>query len=698
MEDNRNTRNRLAEATSPYLQQHAANPVDWYPWGAEALELAKSENRPILLSVGYSACHWCHVMAHESFEDPDTAALMNKLYVNIKVDREERPDLDRIYQTAHQLLTGRPGGWPLTMFLDPEHHVPFFGGTYFPGEPRHGLPAFRDLLQKVEKAFWDHRAEIHQHRDAMMEALASLSPAPGSADTALDSGPAELARQQLAGSYDSRYGGFGKAPKFPHPSNLELLLRHWQATASAGTPDRAALEMAVHTLEAMALGGINDQLGGGFCRYSVDDYWMVPHFEKMLYDNGQLLSVYLDAWQATGNPLFRTTAEATADWVVREMQAPEGGYYSSLDADSEGREGAFYVWRREQVQELLAEQEYRIFARSYGLDRGPNFEGQWHLHRYVGADELAQESGLSPDQVEEALDGARRKLFKVRAQRVRPGRDEKVLTSWNALMIKGMARAGRLLGREDYLRSAQRALQFLRASLWREGRLLATSRDGRAQLPAYLDDHAFLIEALLELLQARWSAQELSFAVALAELLLERFCDRQGGGFFFTADDHEALIQRPKPLGDESTPSGNGVAARALLRLGHLLGEVRYLAAAEATLKFAWESVRQLPYAHGTLLAALDEYLQPTQTVIVRGAAQGLDAWQARLNARFAPRRLALLIPDGEEPLPGALAGRETRPGGIAYVCAGTRCEAPVTDLTDLDRALSAGESGAGSV
>jgi len=693
MQDKQPSRNRLAAATSPYLQQHADNPVDWYPWGAEALALARAENKPILLSIGYSACHWCHVMAHESFEDADCAALMNELFVNIKVDREERPDLDRIYQAAHQLLSGRPGGWPLTMFLSPQDQVPFFGGTYFPKQPRHGLPAFSDLLRNVERAFREHPAEIRQHRNSLMEALESLNPGLGTAEAVLDSGPVELARQQLARSYDAKHGGFGKAPKFPHPTNLELLLRHWQVTAIQASPDRTALEMATHTLQAMALGGVNDQLGGGFCRYSVDDYWMIPHFEKMLYDNAQLLALYLDAWQATGNPLFRATAEATADWVLAEMQAPEGGYYSSLDADSEGREGAFYVWLRQQVEEVLSPGEYALFARCYGLDRRPNFEGHWHLHRFTGTEELAQLAGSSPEEVEEQLEGARRKLLQVRARRLRPGRDDKVLTSWNALMIKGMARGGRLLGRADYLHSAQRALAFIRENLWRHGRLLATSRDGRVQLPAYLDDHAFLIEAVLELLQACWSGPDLEFAVALADLLLERFMDREQGGFFFTADDHETLIQRPKPLGDESTPSGNGIAARALLRLGHLLGEGRYLDAAEATLKLAWESLRQLPYAHGTLLTALDEYLQPTETVVVRGPTQSIGAWQARLSARYAPRRLAFAIPDAETWLPGALAGRLPRPGGIAYVCRGTSCQTPVTDLADLDRVLRAGEA-----
>ena len=674
--------NRLAQATSPYLLQHAENPVDWHPWGEEALASARELDRPILLSIGYSACHWCHVMAHESFEDPATAAVMNELFVNIKVDREERPDLDRIYQAAHQLLSGRPGGWPLTMFLSPADQMPFFGGTYFPPEPRHRLPAFRDLLRSIAQAYREQRREIDGQRDAMLDALSSLTPKLGP-ETALDSGPLEQARQQLSASYDARYGGFGEAPKFPHPASLEFLLRHWQATALAGQPDGGALEMATHTLERMALGGVNDQLGGGFYRYSVDERWEIPHFEKMLYDNAQLLALYLDAWQATGRPLFRRTAEATADWLLREMQAPEGGYYSSLDADSEGAEGLFYLWRPEPARAALTTEEWELFAPLHGLDQKPNFEGQWHLKRTEDELEEGQQALLA---------SARAKLLAQRETRVRPGRDDKVLTSWNALTIKGMARAGRILGRADYLKSAERALAFLRHTHWRDGRLLATSRDGRAQLAAYLDDHAFLIDALLELLQARWSSADLAWLQALAALLLKRFEDRDQGGFFFTADDQEVLIQRPKPLGDEATPAGNGVAARALLRLGHLLGDGRYLEAAERCLLLAWDQLKQIPYAHCSLLAALDEYLEPGETLLLRGQATELAPWQTRLDLGYAPRRLGLAIPADADGLPQALAERAPRSGPVAYLCSGASCAPPIETLAALETALGASE------
>ncbi|WP_295541215.1 thioredoxin domain-containing protein [uncultured Thiohalocapsa sp.] len=675
--------NRLAEATSPYLQQHATNPVDWWPWCEEALAQAQAQDKPILLSIGYSACHWCHVMAHESFEDPDTAVLMNRLFVNIKVDREERPDLDRIYQTAHQLLARRPGGWPLTVFLTPEDRKPFFAGTYFPKQQRHGLPAFTQLLASIERAYREQGDAIRQQNHSLMEALASLEP---QADTAVpDTQPLEGARRQLAASFDTEHGGFGSAPKFPHPTNLELLLRHWAATAADGQPDQQALHMARFTLERMVRGGMNDQLGGGFCRYSVDDHWMIPHFEKMLYDNGPLLALCCDAWQITGDRVFRDAAAATADWAMADMQSPEGGYYSSLDADSEGEEGRFYVWDKQAVAEILTPAELAVVAPVFGLDRAANFEGRWHLHQYRTPQAVAAAQGLDDAEAMALLATAKAKLLAARAKRVHPGRDEKVLTSWNALMIKGMARAARTLDRPDLLSSAERALGFLHAELWRNGRLLATYKDGRGHLNAYLDDHAMLLDALLELLQVRWRRQDLDWAVALAELLLSQFFDAEHGGFFFTAADHEALITRPKPLGDESIPAGNGIAAHALQRLGHLLGEPRYLDAAAATLRFAAEPMRRVPYAHATLLAALDEYHAPPDTIIIRAEPPDLGVWQAAAQQGYQPRRLVLAIPSSAPNLPGNLgAMAPAEVGALAYRCRGNRCEPPVTRLSAL--------------
>ncbi|MGD2081792.1 MAG: thioredoxin domain-containing protein [Chromatiales bacterium] len=681
--------NRLADATSPYLQQHAHNPVGWWPWCEEALQEARDTGRPILLSIGYSACHWCHVMAHESFEDPDTAEVMNRLFVNIKVDREERPDLDKIYQAAHQLLSGRPGGWPLTVFLTPEDQVPFFAGTYFPGEPRHGLPSFRDLLERVARAYQAQQDDIREQNRSLVQALESLSPS-GTAPDRLDARPLDGARQQLGQAYDRTHGGFGQAPKFPHATGIERLLRHWAATG-----DTPALQMAVESLKRMSLGGLYDQLGGGFCRYSVDDRWMIPHFEKMLYDNGPLLALLSDAWQATGLELFRRTAASTSGWVMREMQSPQGGYYSTLDADSEGAEGRFYVWDRAEVAGLLNDDGYALLARHYGLDRSPNFEGLWHLHTFVGVEELARERGLAPAEVQQRLDAARERLFEARERRVRPGRDEKILTSWNALMIKGMARAARLLGREDWLASAERALGFIRGRLRVDGRLLATHKDGRSRLTAYLDDYAFLLDALLELLEARWSADDLSLACELADAMLEHFEDRDQGGFFFTADDHESLIQRPKVLGDESTPAGNGVAAFALQRLGHLLGQSRYLAASERTLRHAWSQLAQIPYAHASLLQALEEYLEPPEILILRGEGSELERWQRTATSAYAPSRMTLAVPSDAAGLPEALAGKPARGETLAYVCRGMQCDAPLTDHDALSAHIEAGRRSA---
>ncbi len=683
--------NRLADATSPYLLQHAHNPVDWWPWCDEALALARETDRPILLSIGYSACHWCHVMAHESFEDPATAEVMNRLFINIKVDREERPDLDKIYQSAHQLLAQRAGGWPLTVFLMPADLRPFFAGTYFPREARHGLPTFTHLLEQIERAYREQRGAIEEQNAALLQALTELEPSPGEIP---DASPLDGARRQLAGSFDAEHGGFGRAPKFPHPTNLEILLRHWSATAATGQPDAQALHMATFTLGRMIRGGLTDQLGGGFCRYSVDDRWMIPHFEKMLYDNGPLLALCCDAWAATGDPLFRDAAVATADWVIREMQSPEGGYWSTLDADSEGHEGRFYAWQRDEVRGLLSAEEYQAFAPCFGLDRPANFEGAWHLHGWRTPAEVAVELGLAEGEVIERIASARAKLFAARERRVHPGLDDKVLTAWNALMIKGMARAARVLGRPDYLASAERALSFIRGTLWRDGRLLATYRAGRAHLDAYLDDYANLMDALLELLQVRWRRKDLDLAVALAEVLLRDFADPEDGGFYFTAAGHRDLIHRPKPLGDESVPAGNGVAAQVLQRLGHLLGETRYLEATEGTLRLAGESMRRIPYAHASLLAALDEYLSPPETLVIRGEGEELGAWQRVAEAGYRPRRLVLAIPAGEGDLPGALAGMVPGPGTRAYRCSGTQCSAPIEDLAALEAELGAAPSG----
>ena len=680
--------NRLNSATSPYLRQHAHNPVDWYPWGEEAFTRARSERKPIHLSVGYAACHWCHVLAAESFEDEATAQVLNELYVNIKVDREERPDIDRIYQIAQQMLTQRSGGWPLTMFLTADDRRPFFGGTYFPREARFGLPAFRDLLLRVSEYYREHEAELRQQNEALMTAFAELEPPPPAATAELTDAPLRLCRQALERTFDTRFGGFGGAPKFPHPSSLELLLREWRASAEGDTPDLHALYMAGLTLRRMGDGGINDQLAGGFCRYSVDEYWMIPHFEKMLYDNGSLLAVYADAHVATGDAFYGRVAGETADWVRREMQSPEGGYYSSLDADSEGHEGKFYVWQRDEVLAALTAEEYAAFAPRYGLDREPNFEGRWHLRVSRPVEEIASTLARSPASVESALASAREKLLRLREARVRPGRDDKILASWNGLMIRGMAVAARALARDDLAASAARALGFARRTLWREGRLLATYNEGRAHLNAYLDDYAYLADAILELQQVRFRAEELQFARELIEVLLQHFADERAGGFFFTSDDHEQLIHRPKSFADDATPAGNGIAAFVLMRMGYLLGEPRYLQAAERTIQGAWAMLEKYPQAHTSLLIALEELLHPPEIVVLRGEAAAIEPWRRELARLYSPRRIVLAIPAETPGLPAALAEKAPRGTAVAYLCRGNVCGEPIASFTDLTEAL----------
>jgi len=682
--------NRLAKETSPYLLQHADNPVDWYPWGDEAFALAREQDKPVLLSIGYSACHWCHVMAHESFEDDATAEVMNELFVNIKVDREERPDVDKIYQTAQQLLTQRTGGWPLTMFIDPEDRRPFFGGTYFPNEARYGMPAFSELLKSVATYFREQRDEVRRQGAKLTEVLGQLEPPAAGGELEITTEPLAKLRNSLGRTFDQEYGGFGSAPKFPHPTTIDRLLRQWRDSAGSDDPDLDALYMATLTLTRMADGGLFDHIGGGFCRYSVDRYWQIPHFEKMLYDNGPLLALYAQAFLATGDKRFAAVANATADWMLADMRSPEGGFYATRDADSEGEEGLYYLWTPEQVRELLGDNDYPLFASRFGLDEPANFEGQWHLTVQRSIEDVAAGAGVAESDVIDAINRGRQTLLAARAGRVPPGRDEKQLTAWNALAIRGLAIAGSALERDDLLDAAAGAIAFIRKTLFVDGRLLASYKDGEARFPAYLDDHAFLLDALLELLQAQWSTDHLQFAVTLADTLLEHFEDADNGGFFFTANDHEELIHRPKPLADESVPSGNGIAAFALQRLGFLLGETRYLDAAERTLRAAWRAMDEYPHGHVTLLTALEEYIEHPEIIVMRGDADEVARWRDAAAKLYAPRRLVFAIPRDEQSLPGALADRAALDGEtVAYRCLGTHCELPVTSWETLAANLS---------
>ncbi|HET8950813.1 MAG TPA: thioredoxin domain-containing protein [Solirubrobacteraceae bacterium] len=647
--------NRLAQETSPYLLQHAENPVDWFPWGEEAFALARESDRPLLVSIGYSACHWCHVMERESFEDPQVAALMNERYVCVKVDREERPDVDAIYMDALQAMTGH-GGWPLNAFLRPDG-IPFYAGTYYPPQPRQGMPSWVQVLEGVAQAWREQREEIEQASQTILPRLAgaaALEPPGGEADErALDAAVTTLRR-----TYDADHGGWGGAPKFPQASTIEFLLR------------RGEREMALHTLRRMASGGMYDQVGGGFARYSVDARWIVPHFEKMLYDNALLARAYLHAWQLSGESLLLRVATETLDWALRELRQDEGGFASALDADSEGVEGKFYVWTPDEVRDALSEDLAPAALQHFGILPGGNFEGASIPVR------------ATPDP--ERLDAIKAALLAARERRVRPGLDDKRLTAWNALMISALAEAGAVLERADYLDAAVAAAEFLaREMRERRGRLLRTYNRGRAKIPAYLEDHAFLLEASITLYEAtfddRWFAQ----ARALADEILDRFADPERGGFFAVGSDH-GLVARRKELEDAPIPSGASSATYGLLRLAALTGEDRYARAAESTIALLHEIAPQHPTAFGHLLQAIDFRLAPVKEVALAGPDTA--ELERVVRGEFRPH-LVLAGGGGDVPL---LEGRDAVDGrGAAYVCERFACLRPVTEPDEL-RALLA--------
>ena len=673
--------NRLAGETSPYLLQHAGNPVDWYPWGEEALALARSQEKPILLSIGYSACHWCHVMAHESFEDPRVAAAMNANFVNIKVDREERPDLDQIYQAAHALLTRRSGGWPLTMFLTPDG-APFFGGTYFPKEGRYGLPGFLELLPHAAAAYREQGATIAEQGAQLRDALAKLEPAPGFVD-ALPLSVREVALAELKRKFDAVHGGFGAAPKFPQATDLEFCLRE-----HVRTNDADAIAIVRVTLDRMADGGIHDQLGGGFCRYSVDTEWSIPHFEKMLYDNGPLLGLYADLARVTGDPRCAEVAGDIVGWMTREMRAPDGAFFSSLDADSDGEEGKFYVWSRDEVRALLAPEVYAVAAAHYGLDGAPNFEGQaWNLRVTTPVADVAARLTIPTQEAVARLAMAKATLLTARAGRIRPGLDDKILTSWNALAIAGLARAARALDEPSWGDYAFAATNALRRTVWRDGRLLATRKGQRAHLNAYLDDYAFLLAALVELLQTRFRIEDYAWARELADVLLDKFEDRAHGGFFFTSHDHEPLFHRAKPGHDNATPSGNGVAAGTLIVLGHLCAEPRYVEAGERAVRLYAPALAQSPIGYASMLAALADLQEPPALVLLAGEAETCRAWQRALERVLRPS-VRVFDVAGIALSPELAKGPAPVSGAVAWVCRGTQCLPPLGSLHEIEREL----------
>jgi len=663
--------NRLAQETSPYLLQHRDNPVDWHPWGPEARALAREEDRPILLSVGYSACHWCHVMERESFEDPETAAYMNEHFVNVKVDREERPDVDALYMEAVQGMTGH-GGWPMTVFCDPDG-VPFYGGTYFPPDEGRGMPSFRMVMEAVVDAFENRRGELRAQApktQAQLGAIGAIEPASELAGREL----LDAAVEGLRAAADRENGGFGGAPKFPPSSALELLLAVGET------------EHVERTLDAMMAGGIHDQLGGGFARYAVDAIWLVPHFEKMLYDNALLAGAYLHGWQALGHDRHRRVCEGTLDWMLREMRGPEGGFYSALDADSEGEEGRFYVWTPEQMREVLGDprpaagdsikfsiSHMENLMRFLGVSEEGNFEGRNVLHRPDGA--------AAPEP--EGLGAARAALLEAREQRPRPGLDDKRIASWNALAIGALAEAGAVLGRPDYLEAASGCAEFVLDSMRDpDGRLLRTYKDGQARLNAYLEDHAFLLEALLTLYEASFEERWYEEARALADSMIERFGDPERGGFFSTSSDHDELIARRKEVGDHPIPSGNSSAALGLLRLAALSGDASYEEQAVGVLRLFGRAAPRQPDAFAHLLRALDFHLAAVREVALVG--DDLSGLAAAVRSRHRPHLVLAGGPEGSSSPP--LLQERTCVDGMsaAYVCERFTCRAPVTDAQKL--------------
>jgi len=679
--------NRLAGETSPYLLQHAHNTVDWFPWGEEALHKAKQEDKPILLSIGYSACHWCHVMERESFEDPATAAVMNAGFVNIKVDREERPDLDGIYMQAVQAMTGH-GGWPMTVFLAPDG-TPFYGGTYFPPEDRHNLPSFTRVLQAIEDAWRKKRDQVLASGMQLREQLAQTVSASASG-TGLDVGVLDAAAKGLIQQFDPNYGGFGNAPKFPQPMAVEFLLRYWKRT-----DDKQALIVAEHTLQQMARGGVFDHLGGGFHRYSTDAEWLVPHFEKMLYDNAQLARAYLMGYQATGNAFFRTIAELTIGYVLRDLTDASGGFYSTEDADSEGEEGKFYVWRPSDLESLLGADDAPLFGAFYDVTEAGNFEhGASILHMPESPANVASRVGVSETRLLEVLERGRTVLFDARERRVRPARDEKVLASWNGMMLRALAEAGRTLAEPTFIQAAINNAHFLLGSMRKpDGGMYRTWKPGHeARLNGYLEDYANVADGLIAVYEATFDRRWLDAATALANAMLERFADSDNGGFFDTSTDHEQLIARPKDLFDNATPSGNAVAADVLLRLAALTANPDYQRAAQGVLELLQQPMTRYPLGFARSLSAADFLLSTPKEVVIVGdqADQDTQALLRVVFEPFLPNKVVAGVDGAHTADLPLLEGRERRYGhATAYVCEHYVCQAPTTDPEELRAQLT---------
>lgn len=684
--------NQLMHETSPYLLQHAHNPVDWYPWGPEALEKARTEDKPILLSIGYSACHWCHVMAHESFENSQIAALMNERFVNIKVDREERPDLDHIYQNVIQMLTSQ-GGWPLTVFLTPDQEA-FYGGTYFPPEDRYGRPGFPRVLQSIAEAYHQRKDAVANSIEQIREGLHKLS---SFEETTGDLAQEllESAARAMVTNVDMVHGGFGTQPKFPNPANLEFLLRHWRVSGNENF-----LNIVKLSLQKMASGGIYDQVGGGFHRYSTDSHWLVPHFEKMLYDNAQLLPLYLELYQITQEPLYARIARETLRYLQREMLHPDGGFYATQDADSEGEEGKFFVWTKAEVDALLGVQA-RLFCRYYDITDTGNWEHSNNiLHLTISLEQLATMFNQDLDDVTSSIETSTETLFAAREQRIKPCRDDKILTAWNGLMISGMIHAFNVLGDQEALRAACDTIAFLQRHMLHEGRLLRTYKDGQAKLNGYLDDYAFFASALLDAFEATFERAYIELADTLTATMVDEFWDDDQGAFFFTGRSHESLISRTKSAFDQAIPSGNAVATKTLLRLYHYTGREDYLQRAERVLRIFRPHMERQPFGFGSLLTALDFYVQQPHDIVLVGdpAAPDTKALLRAVQAQYLPNKTLVHIDPqnletGLDALPllrGLLAGKTQVDGkATVYVCHNFTCSLPVTEPEALTALLT---------
>ena len=681
MEAKQTHSNRLIHETSPYLLQHAHNPVDWYPWGDEAFEKARRENKPVLLSIGYSACHWCHVMEHESFENEKIAALMNQLFVSIKVDREERPDLDEIYMSAVQMLTGR-GGWPMTMFLTPEGK-PFYGGTYFPPEDRQGMAGFPRVLLGVSQAYRERPEDVEK---SVAQILGALERMAESRETTKDLSKSIIGdgAEKVARAYDAEHGGLGQAPKFPNAGVYELFLRHYAASGN-----KRFLDMVVHTLTKMAQGGIYDHLGGGFHRYSVDARWLVPHFEKMLYDNAQLVRSYAHAYTVTREPLFRSVVEETVSYLLREMLHSEGGFYATQDADSEGEEGKFFVWTEDEINRVIGAEDGSIFCRMYDVGEPGNFEGKSILHPILAVEQASKLFRKEPAEITSLVARAKQKLFAEREKRVKPFRDEKIITAWNGLALSGLAAAIKISDNSACVDAAQRTVDFIFTKMFRDGFLLHTYKDGRAKLLGYLDDYAFMAVGLLDLYEALFDRAYLNRAVELGDIMLREFWDERNGGFFYTGKSHEQLISRAKPIFDASIPSGNAMATQLLLRLYHFTGDNRHRARADKVLRSYYDSMESQPFGFAHLLCALDAYVQGTKEIVIVGEPADAAVKQliAEVDSIYLPNKVVQIAAPATPlaEISPLLQGKTQVDGrATAYVCQNFTCSAPVTTASEL--------------